>query len=1117
MAEAAAAVSVASPILKIVIQKLGSGLWKQMGLASSVKKDVEKLQSVLETITDVLEDAENRSISDKPLQGWLRKLRDAAFDADDVVDEFQTEALRQKIEENNCITRKVRDFFSLNNSIIFYHKIARKVKEIRERLDQISEERLKFHLSERSIPERSLERETYSFVIESEIYGRDDDKKEVINFLVYVDTDKDVSVLPIVGLGGVGKTTLAQLVYNDKRIDEQFELRMWVCIGENFDIPRIIRAIIERVTGTNCELSDIEIMQSLLREKLRERRFLLVLDDVWNEEEAEWERLKPLLRGGKKGSKIIVTTRSERVASIMGSSALLRLPVLPTDDCWTLFRQRAFGLGRAEETPSLVKIGKKIVQKCGGLPLAAKALGSLMSSKRGEVEWLAVKNSEIWKLPAKETGILPALRLSYDHLPSHLKQCFAYCSLFPKDYSIERERLIQLWIAEGFINHPSDNNMDLENIGNQFFNNLLWRSFFQDAEKDSDGNVTVCKMHDLVHDLACFVIGDEAGIMEAGKDTLISHRCRYSSVDQINDKTSECLQLASKTMKLRSLIFLFDFRIRTVNISAVSNLTYLRVLDLQLSGLQKLSSRISRLKHLRYLDLSNTLIEALPNSISSLYNLQVLNLINCKNLEALPDPIASLYNLQVLNLAYCRNLKELPKDMRKMRNLRHLCIARCHRLTRMPPKMSQLSNLRTLSMFAVGEEDGCSIVELQHLNLIGCSLEIKNLNNVKDPKEAMKANLEARTNLQSLRLLWNGHSDWAPTPSSTKMVEDVLEKLLPHPNLKQLTIRGYMGIRLPTWMARAELVSTLFSNLVQLRLWGLKWCEHLPPLSQFPSLKRLDMFGMDALRKIEEDGGTMSVSLEEFRLVGMPELEEWCVKPTAESFPHLRLLDIQSCPKLMVQPCIPSSVEHLRISRNQMLLSEGSIGGLSKLKRVDITSCGASSKSGWWGGLQYLTSLEDLQISKCDELNCLPEGVMYVSALRTLSLVDNRNLRSLEWGRRDPRFTALCSLVIDGSPALTALPEWVGGLTSLQFLSLGYCDNLAMLPDLPALQKLQITNCPLLARRYSLVTGEDRPKIAHVPNVRIEESELIEQTSKRCTFGTKYASQLMSACCIGHS
>nr|XP_010918015.1 putative disease resistance protein RGA1 [Elaeis guineensis] len=448
--------------------------------------------------------------------------------------------------------------------------------------------------------------------------------------------------------------------------------------------------------------------------------------------------------------------------------------------------------------------------------------------------------------------------------------------------------------------------------------------------------------------------------------------------------------------------------------------------------------------------------------------------------------------------------------MRKMRNLRHLCVVGCLGLIPMQPKMGQLSNFCRLSMFAVRQGDGSSMVELQNLNPTGNSLEISDLHEVKDPKEAMQAKLEAKTNLQSWTLSWNGHSDWARTSSSTKMAEDVFERLQPHPNLKELTMVGYMGIRLPTWMARAEQVSTLFSNLVELRLWDLKWCEHLPPLSQFPSLKRLFVSGMHALRKIEEDGGNVS-SLEEFRLKDMPELEEWHVKPTTEMFPHLRLLDVHFCPKLMVQPCIPCSVENLMISRNQMLLSEGSIGGSSKLKILCIWSCGISSQSGWWGGLRYLTALEDLQISCCFALNCLPEVVMYMSSLRTLSLRNNRNLKSLEWGRMEPLFTALCNLEIGGSPRLTALPRWVGGLTSLQFLSLWFCDSLAMLPDLPALRGLRIEYCPLLARRCERGRGDDWPKIAHIPKISIferERGEDREQTSKRSTFAAKFVSKL---------
>ncbi|KAG1333926.1 putative disease resistance protein RGA1 [Cocos nucifera] len=554
MAEAAV-IAVVSPILKLVIDKLNSGFCEELGLARGVNSDIGRLQSVLSTISDVLDDAHRRSISDKALTGWLRKLKDAAFDADDVVDEFQYEALRRRNQRRNQLIGTVSDFISRNNQIAFRLKMAYKIKKIHKRLDEIAEERSKFHLAEGSTPGRALDRETFSIVDESEVYGRDEDKENIINFLVSSADDRnDVSVLPIVGLGGVGKTTLAQLAYNDRRIKEHFDLKLWVCVSDDFSTLRIINKIIECETGKKCDLSNLEAAQLQLQTKLSGRRFLLVLDDVWNENQAELEGLKTLLRGGKQGSKIITTTRSDVVAGFMGTVAPHKLHCLTMDHCWILFKQRAFGPGR-EETPRLVEIGKQIVEKCGGLPLAAKALGSLMRFRTEEVEWVHVRDSEIWRLPANENGILPALQLSYDHLPADLKQCFAYCSIFPKDYEIERKKLIQLWIAEGFI-PAMDGDMDEEDFGNRYFNSLLWRSFFQDTSKDERNNIWSCKMHDLVHDLACSIARDESWIMEVGMKRSIPDGCRYSSIAYDDAMSSMNLKAAFKAMKLRSLVLL---------------------------------------------------------------------------------------------------------------------------------------------------------------------------------------------------------------------------------------------------------------------------------------------------------------------------------------------------------------------------------------------------------------------------------------------------------------------------------------------------------------------------------------------------------------------------------
>ncbi|KAF9598363.1 hypothetical protein IFM89_027251 [Coptis chinensis] len=265
----------------------------------------------------------------------------------------------------------------------------------------------------------------------------------------------------------------------------------------------------------------MDTLQSQLWDSLNGKRYLLVLDDVWNEDQDQWDELASLLKAGAKGSKVIVTTRSKKDTAIMSTTASYELVGLSDEDCWGLFKQRAFGYGEEEEHLNLLAIGKQIVKKCGGVPLAAKTIGSLMRFKRKEREWLFVKESELWNICEGECGILPALRLSYNHLPTHLKPCFAYCSVFPKSYEIKKEKLIQLWIAHGFVPYDISYNprcRTVEDIGNEYFNDLLGMSFFHDLKQCEDGVLTECKMHDLIHDLAKSVAGTEFMILEHGHE-----------------------------------------------------------------------------------------------------------------------------------------------------------------------------------------------------------------------------------------------------------------------------------------------------------------------------------------------------------------------------------------------------------------------------------------------------------------------------------------------------------------------------------------------------------------------------------------------------------------------
>ena len=435
-----------------VINVLGSLIAEEVKLAFGVRTEIENMKSTVSTIQAVLLDAEKQSSHSHQIEDWLSKLKDVFHDADDVLDDFSTEVLRQKVMSENKMTKEVRIFFSSSNQLNFSVKMGRELKAIRKRLNAIADDRLKFNLNEnRNEPQvMNRGRETYSFVLEDEVIGREDDKKAIMKRLFDDNVQENISIIPIVGIGGLGKTTLAQLVYNDENVKRNFEPKLWVCISDIFDVKRIVKEILE-LTKMEHEES-LESLQKKLRDKLDGKKYLIVLDDLWNEDSNKWLPLRNLLTVGARGSRVIVTTRSVRVARVIGATSWHALKGLPKENAWSLFVKVAFEQGQPPENQAFISLGKEIVEECGGVPLAIRTIASLLCTKASENEWQSFKDYELSKITQEEeNGILSTLKLSYDHLPSRLKQCFAYCRLFPKDYRIEVNTLINLWIAQGFI------------------------------------------------------------------------------------------------------------------------------------------------------------------------------------------------------------------------------------------------------------------------------------------------------------------------------------------------------------------------------------------------------------------------------------------------------------------------------------------------------------------------------------------------------------------------------------------------------------------------------------------------------------------------------------------
>ncbi|WMV56344.1 hypothetical protein MTR67_049729 [Solanum verrucosum] len=409
---------------------------------------LKKLRMTLLGLQAVLSDAQNKQASNPYVSQWLNELQDAVDGAENLIEEVNYEVLRLKVEsQHQNLGEKGNQQISDCNLCLsddFFLNIKDKLEETIETLEELEKQIGRLDLTKYLDSGKQEIRESSTSVVdESDILGRQNEIEGLIDRLLSED-GRNLTVVPVVGMGGVGKTTLAKAVYNDEKVKNHFGFKAWICVSEPYDILRITKEILQEF-GLTVD-NNLNQLQVKLKESLKGKKFLIVLDDVWNENYKEWDGLRNLFVQGDVGSKIIVTTRKESVALMMGYGAI-NVGTLSSEVSWDLFKRHSFENRDPEEHPELEEIGIQIAHKCKGLPLALKALAGILRSKSEVDEWRDILRSEIWELQSCSNGILPALMLSYNDLPPQLKRCFAFCAIYPKDYLFCKEQVVHLWIV----------------------------------------------------------------------------------------------------------------------------------------------------------------------------------------------------------------------------------------------------------------------------------------------------------------------------------------------------------------------------------------------------------------------------------------------------------------------------------------------------------------------------------------------------------------------------------------------------------------------------------------------------------------------------------------------
>ncbi|KAJ4784061.1 Disease resistance protein (CC-NBS-LRR class) family [Rhynchospora pubera] len=960
----------------------------------SVGDDLRLLTATLARIQATLLEAEEREIRDHLVKHWLGELKQVAYAAEDLLDEYQYDARKAQIMSNYNLAKRKR-ILVRNLSLLYRipHDMGDKIREIRIRFDEIAKDREALRLREED-GERRQDRDrspppTCPLVDESSLFGREKEREEVINLLITeCNKNKRFSVLPIVGKGGLGKTTLAQLVYNDWRIHDRFDQLVWVYVSDSFDVERLTKAIIEGITGESCSLTDVSTMQIKLAKIVKGERIFVVLDDVWNEDRRYWQALSaPLIKAEM--VTILVTIRNEQVARIMQTIPFFHLGYLPHDKSWLLFQHIAFGCSNYDNNLNLVEIGSEIVRKCDGLPLAVKSIASLLKCEWDEDFWREILESAVW-VSNDGNEVFSALQISYAHLPGYLKACFLFCSMFPQHHCFEKDLMIRLWIAHGYV---SEGKRSLHEIGDGYITELMQRSFFDKCDFSKERNTSMFKIHDMVHDFARYISGNEDFVMEAEKlpdntneifhlyvkgyvglvrsfflgsftdlrTLVLDASFEETTNDHIAKNALEISQSAS-TLELQEggvrvllsvenveqlCCILSEDILHEQKQNVLALAKNLRALVLRGGSRIELLDSIGNLKHLRLLALDSYNFAQLPEQISRLYNLEMFTVCNSPLLVQLPVCLGHLISLRYLSLSYT-GIRKLPESMFLLDNLRTL-ILDGSQIETLPESICYLDSLNTLSLIyckmlkylpeGIGYLVNLQFMDLDYSGVVFLPESVHRLTSL----ERLSASLWVRTSNKSsgigvLRDLNNlrGSLSIYGLANATNLEDFEFSSLRNKRNIRSLLLSWFeSGTIVPKDIEELslKLVTGERNSLVGM---DLKVLESLQP---HPSLKRFEMHGYRASMFPTWMGDPLSCASLESICIHSCQFQNplpFCNLPSLRSLSIIQCNNIQT---LISQESLPVHLHFLYLMYCEQILCLAGLNYLENLVRLYIHGC----------------------------------------------------------------------------------------------------------------------------------------------------------------------------------